>query len=102
MQGTIFSLLPPICAIVLALITKEVYISLFSGIVVGALLYSNFNILGTIDNIFSVMSESIYGNGTNVQIILFLVIFFLSLFSVFLPSFIKYIIKELYAFLFFL
>lgn len=74
MQGTIFSLLPPICAIVLALITKEVYISLFSGIVVGALLYSNFNILDTIDNIFSVMSESIYGNGTNVQIILFLVI----------------------------
>ena len=74
MQGTIFSLLPPVVAIVLALITKEVYISLFSGIFIGSLIYSNFNILNTIDNIFSVMSESIYGNGTNIQIILFLVI----------------------------
>lgn len=74
MQGSIISLLPPICAITLALITKEVYISLFSGILVGALLYSNFNILDTIDNIFSVMSESIYGNGTNIQIVFFLVI----------------------------
>jgi len=74
MQGTVLSLLPPICAIILALITKEVYISLFSGILVGALIYSNFNVLDTIDNIFSVMSESIYGNGTNIQILLFLII----------------------------
>ena len=38
--GTVWSLLPPIIAIVLALITKEVYLSLFIGIVSGALLYT--------------------------------------------------------------
>jgi len=42
--GTVFSLLPPLVAIVLSLITKEVYSSLFIGIVVGALLYSHFDL----------------------------------------------------------
>ena len=41
--STIFSLLPPVIAIVLALITKEVYSSLFIGIVTGAFLYANGN-----------------------------------------------------------
>ena len=74
MQGTFWALLPPIVAIVLSLITKEVYISLFSGIIVGALLFTNFNVLETIDMIFTVMTESIYGGGTNIRIILFLII----------------------------
>ena len=51
--GTIWSLLPPILAIVLALITKEVYSSLFLGILVGALLYSGGNFEGTVNHIFS-------------------------------------------------
>ena len=38
MYGTIWALLPPVIAIVLALITKEVYSSLFLGILVGGLL----------------------------------------------------------------
>lgn len=42
--STIFSLLPPVIAIGLALITKEVYTSLLAGIVVGALQYANFNL----------------------------------------------------------
>ncbi|MBR1810865.1 MAG: Na+/H+ antiporter NhaC family protein [Clostridia bacterium] len=42
--STVFALLPPVVAIVLALITKEVYSSLFVGIVVGAMLYSNGNL----------------------------------------------------------
>ena len=46
--ATIWSLLPPLVAIVLALITKEVYSSLFIGILVGALFYSNFNFEGTV------------------------------------------------------
>ena len=37
--GTVWALLPPVIAIVLALITKEVYMSLFIGVVTGALLY---------------------------------------------------------------
>ena len=48
-QGTIWALLPPIIAIGLALITKEVYSSLFVGIVTGGLLYSKFSFLGTMD-----------------------------------------------------
>ena len=41
--STVWALLPPVVAIVLALITKEVYVSLFLGIVTGALLYANGN-----------------------------------------------------------
>lgn len=41
--GTVVSLLPPVVAIVLALITKEVYSSLFLGIMVGCFLYVNGN-----------------------------------------------------------
>jgi len=51
--GTALSLLPPAIAIILALITKEVYSSLFIGIAVGALLASNFSVNGTIDTIIS-------------------------------------------------
>ena len=43
--GTAWSLLPAIIAILLALITKEVYLSLFIGIVSGALLYTNFSFI---------------------------------------------------------
>ena len=49
--GTFWSLVPPLIAIVLALITKEVYSSLFIGILTGALLHSNFNIVGTVDSL---------------------------------------------------
>ena len=49
--GTFWSLGPPLIAIVLALITKEVYSSLFIGILAGALLHSNFNIVGTVDSL---------------------------------------------------
>lgn len=44
MYATVWSLVPPLVAIILALITKEVFSSLFVGIVTGALFYSNFNI----------------------------------------------------------
>ncbi|MBE6798277.1 MAG: Na+/H+ antiporter NhaC family protein [Ruminococcaceae bacterium] len=49
--ATFWSLVPPLVAIVLALVTKEVYSSLFVGILVGALFYSNFNIVGTVDSL---------------------------------------------------
>lgn len=48
-SGTIWSLLPPIIAIGLALITKEVYSSLFIGIVIGGLLAADFSFTGTVD-----------------------------------------------------
>ena len=71
--ATIWSLLPPVIAIALALITKEVYSSLFIGILSGALLYSNFNIWGMITNTFDVMIAKL-SDSWNVGILIFLVI----------------------------
>ena len=47
--GTFMSLVPPIIAIGLALITKEVFSSLFAGVLVGALFASNYSFTGTLD-----------------------------------------------------
>ncbi len=52
-RGNLWALLPPVIAIGLALITKEVYSSLFVGILSGALLYSNFNPLTTMDTLIN-------------------------------------------------
>ena len=52
-KGSLWALLPPLVAIGLALITKEVYSSLFVGILVGGLLHSNFSPAGTLDAIIS-------------------------------------------------
>jgi len=52
-RGTLWALLPPVIAIGLALITKEVYSSLFIGILSGALLWSDFSFTGTMDGIIN-------------------------------------------------
>ncbi len=51
--GSAWALLPPIIAIALALITKEVYSSLFIGIITGALMYTNFDVLKTTDTVIN-------------------------------------------------
>ena len=71
--STIWSLLPPIIAIVLALITKEVYSSLFVGILAGGLLYSNFSFEGTITHVFSDGYVGALADSYNVGILVFLV-----------------------------
>ena len=71
--ATFISLLPPIIAIALALITKEVYSSLFIGILSGALIYSNFNIWGMVTNSFDVMVGKL-ADSWNVGILIFLVV----------------------------
>ena len=53
MYATFWALVPPIVAILLALITKEVYSSLFIGILVGGLFFSNFSFEGTVMHIFN-------------------------------------------------
>lgn len=70
--GTVWSLLPPIIAIALALITKEVYLSLFIGIVSGALLYTNFSPIGATNAVFDMMGEKL-GDSGNIGILIFLV-----------------------------
>ena len=72
--GTIWALLPPIIAIGLALITKEVYSSLFIGIVVGGLLYANFNFETTIVHVLSDGFIANLSDSYNMGIILFLVV----------------------------
>ena len=72
--NTAWALLPPVIAIALALLTKEVYSSLFLGIVVGGLLYANFDFEGTVNHVFSDGIISVLSDGYNVGILVFLVI----------------------------
>ena len=51
--NTAWALLPPLIAIVLALLTKEVYSSLFIGVVAGAMLITNGNVLDAANRVFS-------------------------------------------------
>ena len=74
MYATFWALLPPIIAIALALITKEVYSSLFIGILAGGLLYSGFNIVGTIEHVFVDGMVGSLADSWNVGILIFLVI----------------------------
>ena len=69
--GTIASLLPPVAAIVLALITKEVYSSLFLGIIVGCFLYTNGSPIDAFQDFVSRLTSNA---GGNMGILMFLVI----------------------------
>lgn len=84
-QQSFWALVPPIVAISLALATKEVYSSLFVGVLAGGLLYSGFNFEGTINHIFSGNYEvdgeevsygiiNVLSDSYNVGILIFLVI----------------------------
>ncbi len=72
--ATAWSLLPPVIAIALALITKEVYSSLFAGILVGGLLYANFNFELTMNHVLSDGFIASVSDSYNVGILLFLII----------------------------
>ena len=64
--GTWWSLVPPLLAIVLALVTKEVYSSLFIGVVMGALLYTGFHPWNAFVAFFDIMKNSM-----NLNILIF-------------------------------
>lgn len=72
--GTAWALLPPVIAIGLALVTKEVYSSLFVGILMGGLLYSAYSFEGTILHVFQDGIVSVLSDGYNIGILVFLVI----------------------------
>ncbi len=72
--GTFWSLLPPIIAIVLALITKEVYSSLFIGILSGGLIYAGFNLEKTFTTIVNDGIISSLADSWNMGILVFLVV----------------------------
>ncbi|SCW52609.1 Na+/H+ antiporter NhaC [Ruminococcaceae bacterium YRB3002] len=73
MYATFWALIPPLVAIILALITKEVYSSLFLGICFGALFYANFKPVETLKHIFDDGIVSVLSDSYNVGILLFLV-----------------------------
>ena len=70
MVGTIWALIPPVIAIGLALITKEVYLSLMVGIASGALMFEHFQPVEAMNTIFEIMTGKI---GSNCDILIFLV-----------------------------
>ena len=72
--ATFWSIFPPLLAIVLALITKEVYSSLFLGILAGGLLYSGFKFEGTIVHVFSDGYITSIADAYNIGILVFLVL----------------------------
>ena len=74
MYGTFWSLIPPIVAIALALITKEVYSSLFIGIVVGGLFWSGFSFTGTFNHVIQDGLIASLSDSYNVGILIFLVV----------------------------
>lgn len=73
-NGTFWALVPPLVAIVLALVTKEVYSSLFIGIVVGGLLYAEFNVVAAFDHLYNEGFVAVLSDPYNVGILIFLVI----------------------------
>lgn len=74
MYGTIWALLPPVVAIVLALITKEVYSSLFIGIVTGALIYTGFSPIATLDTVINDGFINSVADAWNIGIFMFLIL----------------------------
>ena len=71
MAESIWSILPPVITILLALWTKEVYMSLIIGIFSGAMLFTGGNFLQSTLTMFQVMADKV---GSNVNILVFLVI----------------------------
>ena len=74
MYATFWALIPPVVAIVLALITKEVYSSLFLGIVIGGLFWSDFRFEATVNHVFKDGIVRVLTNSYNMGILVFLVI----------------------------
>ncbi len=71
---TFWALVPALVAIALALITKEVYSSLFVGIVVGGLLYAEFNVVAAFDHLYNDGFVAVLADSYNVGILIFLVV----------------------------
>ena len=71
MSASFWSLMPAIVAIVLALTTKEVYVSLLIGILGGALFFTNFDVIKSIETVLNIISDKV---GGNVNILIFLIL----------------------------
>lgn len=73
-KETIWALTPPVVAIALSLITKEVYSSLFLGILTGAFLNAGFDLVGTLNQVFQNGLLTVLSDKWNVGILIFLIL----------------------------
>jgi Na+/H+ antiporter NhaC len=73
-KETAWALTPPVIAIALALITKEVYSSLFLGVLTGAFLNAGFDLVGTLNQVFQEGMLKVLSDKWNVGILIFLII----------------------------
>ena len=71
MAHTAWALIPPLITVVLAMVTKEVYSALIIGVFAGALLFTGFDFLGSINTMFSIITTAI---GENAFLLVFLVL----------------------------
>lgn len=62
MSATAWALLPPVLAIIISLITKEVNLSLFVGIIVGAMIFTGGNVFSSVSTMFEIMGNKVQGN----------------------------------------
>lgn len=63
MEGTIFSLIPPIVVIALIILTKRMFLSLGIGIALGALMYNGWNVVASVTNVYEIASDVISEDG---------------------------------------
>ncbi len=71
MEATFWALVPPILAIVISIITKEVNLSLFLGILAGALIYTGGHVFSTVTTILDIMGSKVYGN---IGVLIFIIV----------------------------
>ncbi|RFU67628.1 Na+/H+ antiporter NhaC family protein [Peribacillus saganii] len=71
MEGTIFSLLPPIITIAIIILTKRLFLSLGVGIALGALLYNQWNVIDSVANVYSIMTGVLSEDG---KVLIFVVL----------------------------
>ena len=65
MEGTIWAFMPALIAIILALVTKQVYVSLFLGIFVGAMMYVGGNPVAAMQTLYELMSAKVIDVSVN-------------------------------------
>ncbi|WP_102343301.1 hypothetical protein [Galactobacillus timonensis] len=96
MANSFWALIPPILAIIISLITKEVNPSLLAGIIVGAGLFCGFNIFTTVTTTFDIMANKVEGNmGVLIFIILLGMIVYLMNLSGATHEYAKWVSKKL-------
>ncbi|MET3683677.1 Na+/H+ antiporter NhaC [Alkalibacillus flavidus] len=78
MEGTFWSLLPPLVMILLVLLTRRVLLSLGTGIIIGALMVENYDLLATLERIWMSFQGSFYAEGAwdiwSIQLVVFLLL----------------------------